>query len=253
MAGNISTVNNVKIEEREKNKRHYLNNDEAEETWTDEETTAFLRLPSSCRYVREKTKTEVDMRVGVHSGTVLGGVLGQKRWQFDVWSTDVTVANKMESGGIPGWERTPYYTAIEFSRALYFKEVCVLHRRVHISQTTKDNLSGEFELELGDGGGRCEYLLEKGINTYLVLVPKPEASGLSGNVSYDFLSKKWGFYSSKASFIFDHSFFKLTNPDVAWIKSTQHYVKYSILFCFYREIKFFSFVFLGLLICIFKQ
>ncbi|KAM6953995.1 adenylate cyclase type 3 [Aplochiton taeniatus] len=119
-----------------------------------------LAMVEAISYVREKTKTEVDMRVGVHTGTVLGGVLGQKRWQFDVWSTDVTVANKMESGGIPG--------------------------RVHISQSTKECLHGEFELEPGNGGERCEYLLEKGIDTYLVLVPKdakqvPEMPGTLSN------------------------------------------------------------------------
>ncbi|KFV73942.1 Adenylate cyclase type 3, partial [Dryobates pubescens] len=114
-----------------------------------------LAMVEAISYVREKTKTAVDMRVGVHSGTVLGGVLGQKRWQYDVWSTDVTVANKMEAGGIPG--------------------------RVHISQSTMDCLKGEFEVEPGEGGSRCEYLKEKGIVTYLVVVPKqPLRNGING-------------------------------------------------------------------------
>uniref|UniRef100_A0AAY4AJU5 Adenylate cyclase type 3 n=1 Tax=Denticeps clupeoides TaxID=299321 RepID=A0AAY4AJU5_9TELE len=105
-----------------------------------------LAMVEAISYVREKTQTDVDMRVGVHSGTVLGGVLGQKRWQYDVWSTDVTVANKMEAGGIPG--------------------------RVHISQSTMECLHGEFDVEPGNGGDRCEYLKERGIETYLVVVSK---------------------------------------------------------------------------------
>ncbi|XP_070961564.1 adenylate cyclase type 3-like isoform X1 [Oncorhynchus clarkii lewisi] len=105
-----------------------------------------LAMVEAISYVREKTGTDVDMRVGVHTGTVLGGVLGQKRWQYDVWSTDVTVANKMEAGGIPG--------------------------RVHISQATMECLHGEFDMEPGNGGDRCEYLKERGIDSYLVVVPK---------------------------------------------------------------------------------
>ena len=41
-------------------------------------------------------------------------------------------------------------------------------RRVHISQSTMDCLKGEFDVEPGEGGSRCDYLEEKGIETYLI-------------------------------------------------------------------------------------
>lgn len=58
-------------------------------------------------------------------------------------------------------------------------------RRVHISQSTLECLHGEFDVEPGNGGDRCEYLKERSIETYLVVVPKGPVSknGINGVVS----------------------------------------------------------------------
>ncbi|XP_047984936.1 adenylate cyclase type 2-like isoform X1 [Leguminivora glycinivorella] len=52
--------------------------------------------------VREKRSLNIDMRIGVHSGRILSGLIGMRKWQFDIWSKDATIANKMESTGKAG-------------------------------------------------------------------------------------------------------------------------------------------------------
>jgi len=50
----------------------------------------------------DKHKFDLDIRIGINSGPVIGGVIGDDRFIYDLWGDAVNVASRMESTGIPG-------------------------------------------------------------------------------------------------------------------------------------------------------
>jgi class 3 adenylate cyclase len=46
--------------------------------------------------------TDYRLRVGVHTGPAVAGVIGTAKFAYDVWGDTVNVASRLESTGVPG-------------------------------------------------------------------------------------------------------------------------------------------------------
>jgi adenylate cyclase len=99
----------------------------------------------------------LELRVGIHTGPVISGVVGNRRFSFDVWGDAVNTASFMETCGVPGRINISE-TVAGYVKALFELEprgpIEAKHERAH-EMFFLNGLKPQLELSVvPDGNGR---------------------------------------------------------------------------------------------------
>jgi class 3 adenylate cyclase len=85
---------------------------------------------------------QFELRIGIHTGPVVAGIVGLKKWQYDIWGDTVNIASRMQSMSEPG--------------------------RINLSESTYNEIKDEFpceyrgEMEVKHRGSLKMYFLSNG-------------------------------------------------------------------------------------------
>lgn len=80
-----------------------------------------LDMMESLSQFNAQSGHDLQLRVGIHSGTVVAGVIGRRKFIYDLWGETVNIASRMESHGVVG--------------------------RVQVTEATRQQLGSPFLLE----------------------------------------------------------------------------------------------------------
>ncbi|MEP6499136.1 PAS domain-containing protein [Microcoleus vaginatus ZQ-A3] len=69
-----------------------------------------LDMLAAIKELNVKLDAKFDLRIGINSGPVVAGVIGTKKFIYDLWGNAVNTASRMESHGITGRIQVSHYT-----------------------------------------------------------------------------------------------------------------------------------------------
>ena len=98
--------------------------------------------------------TTIEMRMGIHTGTVAAGVLGKKKFSYDLWGDVVNLASRYESSSSPN--------------------------KIHVSEAVKIRLADDF---IFSDAGRVELKGKGAVPSYYLLGKKAAGGHASGTAT----------------------------------------------------------------------
>jgi class 3 adenylate cyclase len=73
------------------------------------------------QFNRANQDSPLQIRIGIHTGPVVAGIIGHHKFIYDVWGDTVNVASRLEANGLPG--------------------------RIQVSEATRQLLAGRYNFE----------------------------------------------------------------------------------------------------------